>query len=153
MSLTRVHIFYRIWFQWLDPLVLVPTICALIFTPQVMLDAFVPPPLSAYNPDQGFLFHQLAAMYAFVAIMLAGGLRVSKDINVWRVIVGGVWVVDMAILVSTYASLEQQGRLGSLRPGDWGNVLFTGLVLIIRSFFLAGVGVGGGQDDGRLKQL
>ncbi|KAJ4407285.1 hypothetical protein N0V82_009954 [Gnomoniopsis sp. IMI 355080] len=151
MALPQIHAFYRFWFQWVDPLILIPTIYALLFTPQVMLDAFIPPPLSAYNPNQAFLFHQLAAMYAFVTIMLGVGLRVSKDINVWRVIIGGVWVVDIAMLASNYASLEQQGRLGALRSADWGNILFTALVTVIRSFFLAGVGVG--KDRTRLKQL
>lgn len=150
MALPHIHVLYRFWFQWLDPLILLPTIYALLFTPQVMLDAFVPPPLSAYNPDQGFLLHQLAAMYAFVAIVLGGGLRVSNDIKVWRVIIGGVLVVDMVILASIYASLKQQGRLGSLRSADWGNVLFTGLVTVIRILFLAGVGVR--KNDTRSKQ-
>lgn len=151
MALPYIHIFYKVWFQWVDPLILLPTIYALIFTPQVMLDAFIPPPLSAYNPNQGFLLHQLAAMYAFVAIVLGGGLRVSDDIKVWKVIIGGVLVIDIAMLASIYASLDQQGRLGALRSADWGNILFTGLVTVIRILFLAGVGVG--DIDTRSKQL
>lgn len=151
MALPYVHILYKVWFQWVDPLILLPTIYALIFTPQVMLDAFIPPPLSAYNPSQGFLLHQLAAMYAFVAIVLGGGLRVSNDIKAWRVIIGGVLVIDIAMLASNYASLDQQGRLGALRSADWGNTLFIGLVTVIMILFLAGVGVG--DIDTRSKQL
>lgn len=90
-------------------------------------------------------------MYAFVAIVLGGGLRVSKDITVWRVIIAGVLVVDIAMLASNYISLNQQGRLGALRSADWGNILFTGLVTVIRILFLAGVGVG--KDNTRSKQL
>lgn len=155
MALPHIHVFYRFWFQWLDPLILISTIYALLFTPQVMLDAFIPPPLSVYNPNQGFLLYQLAAMYAFVAIVLGGGLRVSNDIRVWRMVIAGVLVVDIAILASVYASLKQQGRLeaSSMRSVDWGNILFTGLVAVIRSLFLAGVGVGVGKDDTRRKRL
>lgn len=151
MALPHVHVFYRVWFQWVDPLVLVPTIYALLFTPQVMLDAFIPPPQSAYNADQGFLLHQLAAMYAFVAIVLGAGLRVTNEIKVWRVIIAGILVIDIAILASVYASLDQQGRLGNLRAADWGNILFTGLVAVIRILFLAGFGVG--KEETRSKQL
>lgn len=152
MMLPNIHVFYHFWFKWLDPLVLAPTIYALIFTPEVMLDAFVPAPLSAYNADQGFLLHQLAAMFAFVAIMLGGALRVSNEIKVWRVIIAGVLLIDMAILASVYVSLKQQDRLSleSMRPADWGNILFTGLVTAIRIFFLAGIGV---QDDIKSKTM
>lgn len=152
MALPNIHVFYRFCFKWLDPLVLAPTIYALIFTPQVMLDALVPATLSAYNPDQGFLFHQLAAMFAFVAIMLGGVLRISNEIKVWRVIIAGVLLIDIAMLASTYVSLKQQDRLslGAMRLADWGNILFTGLVTAIRICFLAGVGV---QDDTKSKNL
>lgn len=143
MALPKIHLFYRFWFLWLDPATLAVTVYALVFTPQIMLDAFVPPPLSAYNPDQGFLLHQLAALYAFVAIILGGALRISKDIQVWRVIITAVLVVDIAMLASNYATLKQQDRLslGAMRSADWSNIMFTGLVTAIRILFLAGAGV------------
>ncbi|XXH01608.1 hypothetical protein Hte_007968 [Hypoxylon texense] len=152
MTLPNIHVFYHIWFKWLDPLVLVPTVYALIFTPQVMLDALVPPPLSIYNPDQGFLLHQLAAMYAFIGIMLGGVLRVSSEIKVWKVVTAGVLLIDVAMLASIYASLKQQDRLSveAMRGADWGNVLFTGLVTVIRVSFLAGIGV---QDRIKSKNM
>jgi hypothetical protein len=152
MALPNIHVFYHFWFKWLDPLVLVLTVYALIFTPQVMLDAFVPPPLSAHNPNQGFLLHQLAAIFAFVAITLGGALRVSREIIVWRVIIAGVLLIDIAMLVSIYVNLQQQDRLSleAMRSADWGNVLFIGLVTAIRILFLAGVGV---RDDIKSKNL
>lgn len=67
----------------------------------------------------------------------------SQDIQVWRVVILAVLVVDVAMLASNYASLKQQNRLslGGMRSADWSNILFTGLVTAIRIFFLAGVGV------------
>ncbi|KAF5698139.1 hypothetical protein FGLOB1_12277 [Fusarium globosum] len=102
--------FYRIWFTWVDPLTVLPTVYALIFTPEFILDGLIPLSMSAYNPDQAFLFHQLAALFAFVAIMLAVLLRVSSDIKVWRVVIGGVLLIDIAILMSVFVSMKQQGR-------------------------------------------
>lgn len=49
--------FTTFWFKWLDPCVLLATVVGLILQPQLTLDAFIPPPLSAYDPDQGFLIH------------------------------------------------------------------------------------------------
>ncbi|KAG7407012.1 hypothetical protein Forpe1208_v013348 [Fusarium oxysporum f. sp. rapae] len=145
MSELNVNNFYRIWFTWVDPLTVLPTVYALIFTPEFILDGLIPLSMSAYNPDQAFLFHQLAALFAFVAIMLAVLLRISSDIKVWRVVIGGVLLIDIAILLSVFVSMKQQGRseLSMFRWQDWGNYLFTGWVAVVRALFLAGVGVGG----------
>ncbi|KAM0217983.1 hypothetical protein ACHAQD_007181 [Fusarium lateritium] len=131
----KIHSFYRIWFTWVDPLVLIPTVYSLIFTPEFMLDGLIPLSMSPYNPDQAFLFHQLAALYLFIGIMLGVVLRVSSDIKVWRVIIGAVLLVDIAILVSVNVSMKQQGRseLSQFRWQDWGNYLFTGWVAILRT--------------------
>ncbi|KAF4997426.1 hypothetical protein FDECE_12077 [Fusarium decemcellulare] len=151
MAQPNIHTFYRVWFTCVDPLTLVPTVYALIFTPEFMLEGLIPLTMSAYNPDQSFLFHQLAALYAFVAIMFAVVLRATPDIKVWRIIIGAVLLIDIAILASMYVSLEHQGRLelATWRWQDWGNLVFTGGVAIIRSLFLAGVGVG---DQGKGKK-
>ncbi|KAK2670744.1 hypothetical protein RAB80_013166 [Fusarium oxysporum f. sp. vasinfectum] len=136
MSELNVNNFYRIWFTWVDPLTVLPTVYALIFTPEFILDGLIPLSMSAYNPDQAFLFHQLAALYAFVAIMLAVLLRVSSNIKVWRVVIGGVLLIDIAILLSVFVSMKQQGRseFSMFRWQDWGNYLFTGWVAVVRAF-------------------
>lgn len=142
MATRGIHPFYHAWFKYMDPLVLAPTVYAAIFDPELILHSFVPASLSAYNPDQGFLFHQLSALFGFVGLIQGGVLRVSDDIKVWRAINAAVLVVDVAMLASLYVSLEQQDRLhlGSLRAGDLGNFFFTAWVTLIRISFLAGVG-------------
>lgn len=107
------------------------------------MDGLIPASMSVADPNHGFLFHGLAALYAFVGLMLAGTLRVTSEINVWRMVVGGVWMIDMALLASMYVSIEQQGRLSmdKLRWQDWAALGFTAGVGVIRSFFLAGIGV------------
>ncbi|KAF4339887.1 hypothetical protein FBEOM_6185 [Fusarium beomiforme] len=105
MSELQIHNFYRIWFTWVDPLTLIPTVFGLIFTPEFMLDGLIPLSMSSYNPDQAFLFHQLAALYAFVGIMLAVLLRTSSNLKVWRVVVAGVLLIDISILLSLSNSL------------------------------------------------
>lgn len=147
MALTKVHPVYRFWFLWLDPMILVITVYALVFRPEAMWDALIPAsPLSTYEPNNALLFHHLAALYAFMAIILGGLLRASKDIQVWRAVVAAVLVVDIAMLAVAYASLKKQYQLrpDAMRSSDWSNVLFTGLVTAIRIFFLAGIGV---QND------
>ncbi|KAF5675451.1 hypothetical protein FCIRC_7435 [Fusarium circinatum] len=47
MSELNVHKFYRIWFTWVDPLTVLPTVYALIFTPEFILDGLIPLSMSA----------------------------------------------------------------------------------------------------------
>lgn len=144
MAQQSIHSFYRVWFTCVDPLTLIPTVYALIYTPEFMLEGLIPPSMAVYNPIEGFFYHQLSALYAFVGIMLGGVLRITSDIKVWKIIVAGVLLIDVSILASVYVSLERQGRLEmeKWRWQDWGNVLWTGGVAIIRGLFLAGVGAG-----------
>ncbi|KAM0433402.1 hypothetical protein ACHAPT_004280 [Fusarium lateritium] len=100
MAQQNIHNFYRVWFTCVDPLTLIPTVYALIYTPEFMLEGLIPPSMAVYNPDEGFFYHQLSALYAFVGIMLGGVLRVTPDIKVWRVIIAGVLLVDLSILAS-----------------------------------------------------
>lgn len=144
MSQQNIPNFYRVWFTWVDPLTLLPTVYALLTAPEFMMDSLIPADMSSYNPDHAFFFHQLAALYTFIGIMLAVVLRATSDLRVWRIIIGAVLLVDIALLTSLYMSLEQQGRLelAAWRRQDWGNLLFTGWVTILRSLFLVGVGFG-----------
>ncbi|KAH7323264.1 hypothetical protein B0I35DRAFT_427386 [Stachybotrys elegans] len=147
----HVHKFYDIWFKWVDPLTLIPTVYATLFMPEVMLDSFIPAQMSPYNPDHGFLFHQLAALFSFIAVVQGVVLRITGDIKVWRAVNAGILLVDISMLASLYVSLKQQDRLslGEIRGGDWGNLFFTSLVTLIRVAFLSGVGV---SDKARVKR-
>ncbi|KAH7328084.1 hypothetical protein B0I35DRAFT_403514 [Stachybotrys elegans] len=143
MAQPVIHPLYRFWFKWLDPFTLLFAVYGLIFTPELVLDVFIPASLSTYNRDQGFLFHQLAALYAFVGIMLGGMLRVSHELKAWRLVVAAVLLVDIGILSSIYISLKEQNRMHmeAIRPEELGNILFTAFIAILRVSFLAGVGV------------
>lgn len=143
MPQTTIHPFYRLWFTCIDPFSLVPTVLGLLFKPDLMMQGLIPATLSVRNPDHAFLFHHLAALYAFLALSLGGILRATKEIRVWKIVVAGVLMVDVSILASVFVSLDQQGRLGlaKWRWQDWGNLLYTGGVAIIRGLFLANVGV------------
>ena len=140
----NVHPFYAFWFTTVDPLTLVPTALGLLLRPSIMIQGLVPATIAPYDPDHGFLFHHLSALYAFLALTLGGVLRASGDIKVWKIVISGVWCIDVAVLASQFHSLEQQGRsaLGSWRWQEWGNLAYTGGVMLIRSFFLLGYGSG-----------
>lgn len=144
MAPPNVHSFYRIWFTWVDPAVLTLTIVGVLKDPTLLTDPFVPVAVARPDPLMGFLFHQIAALYGFVGLIHAGLQRASSDIVVWNWIQGATFAVDIALLGSSFATLQQQGRLdvGDVRAAEWGSIGFTALVAVIRGFFLLGVGNG-----------
>ncbi|KAL2204312.1 hypothetical protein CC79DRAFT_1129087 [Sarocladium strictum] len=143
MAQERISSFYRIWFTWIDPLTLVPSVQMLLTDRAFFMDGLIPASMSVADPLHGFLFHGMAALYAFVGLMLAGTLRVTNEMAVWRMVVGGVLGIDVALMVSQYVSIEQQGRMSleRLRWQDWAAFGFTAGVAVIRTCFMAGIGV------------
>lgn len=143
MTSQNIHRFYRVWFTSIDPLLLALLTYTLVFTPDVMMDSLIPNSMSMPNPDHAFLFHQLAALYGFLTLMLAVLLRSTSDLKVWNIVIGAVLMIDIALLTSLYVSLDHQGRLSIVqwRSQDWFNWIITGFVAVVRVIFLAGVGV------------
>lgn len=57
MAHQSIHNFYRVWFTCVDPLTLLPTVYALIYTPEFMLEGLIPTNMAVYNPLEGFFYH------------------------------------------------------------------------------------------------
>jgi hypothetical protein len=140
---TQIPAIYRIWFTWVDPIVSLQTTCAAFFMPDLLMNALIPASLSVRNPDHEMLFHQLGAMYLLISILSALLPRYSADVNVWNIFQGAVLVVDFILLGSQYVSLKQQGRLdvAAWRFEDWLSLAITTFVALLRSSFLAGIGL------------
>jgi disulfide bond formation protein DsbB len=138
----HVNTFYRIWFTWVDPIVLLATVFACISTPQDAVEMLIPASVSPYDPNLAVFVHQAAALYAFMGIMFAVLLRASPDPKVWRIVQGATLFVDLSLIVMTLACLKQQGRsnLEDWRGIDFFNLLFTIWVAVIRVGFLACIG-------------
>jgi hypothetical protein len=143
MADVQIHGFYRVWFTWVDPISLFGTVYGLLTAPDFFMDALIPASMSTVNPDHAFFFHQTAALYLFMALIMAGILRASPDIKIWKIVQGSILVVDLSLLASLYVCLEHQGRLD---PADWRwidytNLVYTGYMALLRISFLSGVGV------------
>ena len=124
------------------PLVLSFTVLGCVFDPDSMLDTFVPVSIWPLEAHHKYLLHQLAILYAFMAITFGVLLRASPDPKVWSIVQAGTLFVDVALVAAMYDALKQQGRLDAakLRSGDWFGLVFTVWVALIRLAFLLGVG-------------
>jgi hypothetical protein len=146
-----VHPFYRIWFTWIDPVTLVPTVLACIFSKKAFLEMLLPPPIPAIDALHSVLLHQTAALYGFMCITFAVLLRVSSDRKVWRTIQATVLAVDVSLFITGLVNLQEQGRLSldKLVGFDFMGLGFTAVVALIRAGFLLGIG---GGDGARAKK-
>lgn len=135
--------FYRIWFTTIDPLCILLTIHACIFTPSTAYAMLIPPTIQSYNPvAHAALLYQAASLFSFIGIMAAVLLRLSDDPVVWRTVQVGILAVDVGLILTGLANQWHQGRLEveEWRGVDWMNFLFTVLVAGIRGAFLGGIG-------------
>ena len=86
--------------------------------------------------------------YLFLQVFL---LRATNDLKVWKLFQTAVLLFDAVCLWSLWVTLEKQDRLSlsKWRSEDWGCVVITLGVAVVRSAFLAEVGfrkiVGGGK--------
>ena len=111
------------------------------FTPNVVVNAFVPASIAPRNPYFDFQLEQLGGallMLAFIDIVL---LRYTNDVKIWKILEAAVLIYDFSLLYSNYSSLSQQGRLsfGALRLKDWGAIAITAQAVMVRIVFLLGM--------------
>lgn len=142
---SRIPLFYRIFFTWIDPAISIPSIWAHFASPDFILDAYIPKAMSVRNPDHDMLFFHLAGSFMTISVMSAVLLRYTSDLGVWKIVQFGIILYDFEICYSTWYFLGKQGRLNPAvwRSEDWGNLVFMAVIVAVRLAFLTGVGLRG----------
>lgn len=132
--------FYRLFFTWADPLLCLWAAYMDFFTPTVVLSSHIPSP----DPDVGHVMILGQRGGHFLCFFMLSGilLRYTTDIKIWHIVELGLLVTDFAYFWAVYGALGEQGRLWpeEWRPEDWGSVVVTGAVGLVRLTFLARVG-------------
>lgn len=144
--------FYRIWFTWVDPIIAGHAVYMDFFTPDTVLNAFIPD--SPRNPAHDMLFHQMGGGMLHIAFVSAVLLRYTSDVKVWRIVQGGILLVDLVGLGSLWHTLGRQGRRhpAGWRFEDWACVVILGFVTLLRLSFLAGLGFPRRRAAARVKR-
>ena len=69
------------------------------------------------------------------------------DLKVWRIVQFGILLIDLGLLWGVWVAHVEGGvDWGRWEGGEWANNGILGLVAVIRSAFLLGVGGVGGVD-------
>ncbi len=138
-STPSIPIFYRTFFTYVDPLVALWGAYMNFFTPDTVLNSFVPN--ATRNPAHDMLFQQLGGGLLNIAFVSAVLLRHTSDIKIWKIVQWSILIVDVVGLYSLWDALGRQGRLDprGWRGEDWGCVGITGSVTVLRMMFIAEV--------------
>jgi hypothetical protein len=139
---TQIPIFYRAIFKWVDPIIATHGAYLYLFDRDTVIRSFIPN--STRNPQHDMLFYQMAGNMLSIAVLDTFLLRYTADIVVWKIVQCAVWVVDVTMLWGIYEALRDQNRLsvGALRWEDWACIGITGFAAVVRTLFVAGVGLG-----------
>jgi hypothetical protein len=144
---SNIPFFYRIFFQYLDPIICVWGAYMDFFDPRLVLSSHISNP----TPDIGhamILKQRGGGMlnFGFVSAVL---LRYTYDLKIWNIIQIADFLVDVAYFWAVYEVLSVQGRLGvnTWRAEDWGSVVITGTAGLVRLAFLARVGFRDGRKS------
>lgn len=153
MSKSTIPLPYRLFFQYLDPLICLWGAYMDFFDPRLVLSSHIPTP--SLDIGHAMILKQRGGgmlNFGFVSAFL---LRYTYDLNVWNIIQVANFIVDVAYFWAVYEVLRAQGRLGvgTWRAEDWGSVMITGTAGVVRLAFLARVGFArGGQGKGMGKR-
>jgi hypothetical protein len=138
--------FYRIFFTSIDPLIALSGAYMDFFDPETILASSFPR-TSFYakpTPPVTVLLTQAGGAFLMMAFLMVFMLRYTDDVNLWKMFEFGILVTDLTLFFSLYGALEGQRRLnvGGIRWEEWGTMVITGFVTVVRIAFLGGLGFG-----------
>lgn len=145
----QIHPVHRVWHLYIEPFNAFYGAVLCARSPLLYLSVMSPRAnLSHYHPELQVVFNQLAATYLLFAFNQAVVLRMADgNLRIWRGLLAGMLLCDF---VHVWATANALGGAGVASPAlwrvfDWVNVVMLIIPLVLRSAFLAGVGVSEGR--------
>jgi hypothetical protein len=146
---TKIPLFYRILFIWIDPLMAAWAAYACFASPDLLLNSYVPSSISVRNPMHDMLFHQIGGGFVNVVISQVFLLSYTNDVNIWKIVHAGLLGADIAIAYGFFNAVSTQGRLDPAvwRMEDWVTIGNTILIGLSRAAVVVGLGMGNGKNQ------
>jgi hypothetical protein len=156
--MAHIPLFYRIFFLYIDPLICLSGIYIFFFDHQLYIENGTPVAISsakstALTPFTEYLLFALGSYSLFVftmQILLLHGFRNAPgglNVRIWRIVMFGILLIDLGLIYCVY-NVDPKGfwNVRSWDSGEWTNNGILGLVIVIRSAFLLGIGGVGGDS-------
>lgn len=150
-SQSQIAPIYRVWHLYIEPFSAFYGAVLCARSPLLYLSVMSPRAnLSHYNAEVQVVFDQLAATYLLFAFNQGVVLRIADgNLRLWRALLAGMLICD---IVHIWATSKVLGPAlyapAEWRFYDWVNVIMLIIPVVLRSAFLAGVGVKEGGKKG-----
>lgn len=152
---TQIHPIYRLWHLYIEPFGAFYGALLCARSPLLYLSVMSPHAnRSHYNPEVQVIFDQLAATYFLFAFNQAIVLRLADgNLRIWRGLVAGMLLCDVLHMWGTANAMgpELLTNPAAWRISDRVNVVMLIIPGLLRSAFLAGVGVSDGTRETKMK--
>jgi len=150
MAVTKIPLFYRVFFLYLDPLIGLSGLWIFFFDHQVFLTTGAPSAIAkgaSYTPLARYLLFSLGSYSLAITAMQVYLLQAFKNapdglnLKIWRFVQAAILLIDLGLLGTLYDADPTAAR----NPQTWGsgelsNYGILGLVIVARSAFLLGIG-------------
>lgn len=140
--------FYRTFFTSIDPMIAFVGILVPLFVPDIYLKSFSPTATIPPAIETRVCLDLLASWFTACFILQVFLLRARpNDLTVWRFLQAGILITDVVMLAAYGRALDAQRRMHwtAWRWEEWGNIAVTGVVAVIRTAFLLGIGAQHGK--------
>jgi hypothetical protein len=146
ISTSRIALLYKIWFLYLEPIFALGGTYLCLFAPNQFLSGTVPlPVLSAtpipITPILQMMLTNIGALYALLAVVEGGILRLTREKNVWLGIIAALLASDIGHIYAVYAiAPERIFEVGGWNSEEWINYGMLMFGVVLRAAFLLGIG-------------
>ncbi|KAJ4388579.1 hypothetical protein N0V93_006037 [Gnomoniopsis smithogilvyi] len=139
---------YRVWHLYIEPFSAFYGAVLCARSPLLYLSVMSPRAnRSHFNSEVQVVFDQLAATYLLFAFNQGVVLRIADgNLRIWRALLAGMLICDLVHIWGTSKALGPSLFVPvEWRFYDWVNVIMLIIPVLLRSAFLAGVGVKEGE--------
>jgi hypothetical protein len=150
----NIPLFYRIFFLYIDPLICLSGVYIFFFAHPFYIENGLPsaisgliPKTASITPLTEYLLIALGSYSLFVftmQILLLHQFRNALEgmnVRIWRIVIFGILLIDLGLIYGVYKTDPKAfWNVSGWKSRDWTNNGILGMLIVIRSAFLLGIG-------------
>ncbi|KAE9365464.1 hypothetical protein N431DRAFT_420643 [Stipitochalara longipes BDJ] len=143
MANSHIPLFYRVFFLYIDPLFCLSGIYLCLFDHAAYLELGVPRALTRHSasPLTSHLITVLGAWSVSIFALQTLLLQQYRDVKLWKIFMFAILLTDLGMVYAVYeADPVMATSVSKWESGEWTNHGILGLVIVMRTAFLLGVG-------------
>jgi len=143
MANSQIPLFYRVFFLYIDPLFCLSGIYLCFFDHATYLEMGIPRALTHHSssPLTSHLLTVLGAWSVAIFALQTLLLQQYRDVKLWRIFMFAILFTDLGMVYAVYvADPVMATSVSKWGSGEWTNHGILGLVIVMKTAFLLGIG-------------